>query len=64
MEPLILETGGVLSKKLSESGENIDCLFKNVENNINLEDFSIQVGVLPYQGLLSLLPTALWWLAA
>uniref|UniRef100_A0A8C0WS46 Coiled-coil domain-containing protein 180 n=2 Tax=Castor canadensis TaxID=51338 RepID=A0A8C0WS46_CASCN len=43
MEPLILETGGVLSKKLSESGENIDCLFKNVENNINLEDFSIQI---------------------
>jgi hypothetical protein len=64
MEPLILETGGVLSKKLSESGENIDCLFKNVENNINLEDFSIQVGVPPYQGLLSLLPTALWWLPA
>lgn len=44
MEPLILEPGALLLKKLAEFDENINCLFKVVENDTNLEDYDIQVG--------------------
>lgn len=44
MEPLILEPGALLLKKLAEFNENINCLFKVVENDTNLEDYDIQVG--------------------
>ncbi|XP_039712072.1 coiled-coil domain-containing protein 180 [Pteropus medius] len=42
MEPLILEPGVLLLKKLAEFDENIDNLFKEVENDDNLEDYTIQ----------------------
>ncbi|XP_033615019.1 coiled-coil domain-containing protein 180 isoform X5 [Fukomys damarensis] len=42
MEPLILETGGLFLKKLSESDEDINSLFKKVENDTSLEDYTIQ----------------------
>lgn len=44
MEPLILEPGALLLKKLAECDENINCLFKVVENDTNLVDYDIQVG--------------------
>ncbi|KAK1334305.1 hypothetical protein QTO34_005308 [Cnephaeus nilssonii] len=43
MEPLILEPGALLLKKLAEFNENINCLFKVVENDTNLEDYDIQI---------------------
>uniref|UniRef100_A0A2K6GB33 Coiled-coil domain containing 180 n=1 Tax=Propithecus coquereli TaxID=379532 RepID=A0A2K6GB33_PROCO len=42
MEPLLLETGGLFLKKLSESNEDVDSLFKKVENDTNLEDYTMQ----------------------
>uniref|UniRef100_A0AC11D8Z6 Coiled-coil domain containing 180 n=1 Tax=Ovis aries TaxID=9940 RepID=A0AC11D8Z6_SHEEP len=42
MEPLILEPGARLLKKLAESDEDVNNLFKKVENDSNLEDYSIQ----------------------
>ena len=45
MEPLILEPGALLLKKLAESDEDVNNLFKKVENDSNLEDYTIQVGV-------------------
>ncbi|XP_016001752.2 coiled-coil domain-containing protein 180 isoform X2 [Rousettus aegyptiacus] len=42
MEPLILEPGVLLLKKLAEFDENIDNLFKEVENDDKLEDYTIQ----------------------
>lgn len=45
MEPFILEPGILLLKKLAKSNEDIDQLFKKVESNTNLEDYTIQVGV-------------------
>ena len=45
MEPLILEPGALHLKKLAESDEDVNNLFKKVENDSNLEDYTIQVGV-------------------
>lgn len=45
MEPVILETGELFLKKLSESDEDINNLFKKVENDPSLEDYTIEVGV-------------------
>lgn len=45
MEPLILEPGALLLKKLAESEEDVDNLFRKVENDSNLEDYTIQVGI-------------------
>ena len=45
MEPLILEPGALLLKKLAESEEDVNNLFKKVENDSNFEDYTIQVGV-------------------
>ncbi|KAM5258480.1 coiled-coil domain-containing protein 180 isoform 2-T4 [Hipposideros larvatus] len=42
MEPLILETGTLLLKQLAEFEENINHLFKKVENDSNLEDYTFQ----------------------
>ncbi|XP_023561251.1 coiled-coil domain-containing protein 180 [Octodon degus] len=42
MEPLILDTGELFLKKLSEFDEAIDNLFKKVENDTSLEDYTIQ----------------------
>ncbi|CAM9821291.1 unnamed protein product [Rangifer tarandus platyrhynchus] len=42
MEPLILEPGALLLKKLAESEEDVNNLFKKVENDSNLEDYTIQ----------------------
>ncbi|XP_048972249.1 coiled-coil domain-containing protein 180 isoform X2 [Canis lupus dingo] len=42
MEPFILEPGILLLKKLAKSNEDIDQLFKKVESNTNLEDYTIQ----------------------
>nr|KAF6331847.1 hypothetical protein mPipKuh1_008155 [Pipistrellus kuhlii] len=42
MEPLILEPGALLLKKLAEFNENVNCLFKVVESDTNLEDYDIQ----------------------
>ncbi|KAF3821242.1 hypothetical protein GH733_011395 [Mirounga leonina] len=42
MEPFILEPGTLLLKKLAESDEDIDRLFKKVESDTNLEDYTIQ----------------------
>ncbi|XP_032333918.1 coiled-coil domain-containing protein 180 [Camelus ferus] len=42
MEPLILEPGVLFLKKLANSDEDINCLFKKVENDSNLEDYTIQ----------------------
>lgn len=61
MEPLIVDTGGLLLTKLTESDEDINHLFLKVENDTNLEDYTIQVGVplwlgLPYPGPASSLP--------
>lgn len=50
MEPLILEPGVLLLKKLAEFDEDIDNLFKEVENDDNLEDYTIQVGAPSWAG--------------
>ncbi|XP_054440931.1 LOW QUALITY PROTEIN: coiled-coil domain-containing protein 180 [Pteronotus mesoamericanus] len=42
MEPLILEPGALLFKKLAELEEDINCLFKKVENDNNFEDYNIE----------------------
>uniref|UniRef100_A0A8D1ILE9 Coiled-coil domain containing 180 n=1 Tax=Sus scrofa TaxID=9823 RepID=A0A8D1ILE9_PIG len=42
MEPLILEPGALLLKKLAEYDKDINSLFEKVENNSNLEDYTIQ----------------------
>ncbi|XP_065734855.1 LOW QUALITY PROTEIN: coiled-coil domain-containing protein 180 [Phocoena phocoena] len=42
MEPLIMEPGALLLKKLAESDEDINNLFEKVENDSNLEDYTIQ----------------------
>ncbi|XP_029058159.1 coiled-coil domain-containing protein 180 isoform X5 [Monodon monoceros] len=42
MEPLIVEPGALLLKKLAESDEDINNLFEKVENDSNLEDYTIQ----------------------
>nr|XP_019584733.1 PREDICTED: coiled-coil domain-containing protein 180 isoform X2 [Rhinolophus sinicus] len=42
MEPLILETGALLLKKLAEFEETINHLFTKVENDHNLEECTIQ----------------------
>ncbi|XP_027472751.1 coiled-coil domain-containing protein 180 isoform X1 [Zalophus californianus] len=42
MEPFILEPGTLLLKKLAELDEDIDRLFKKVESDTNLEDYTIQ----------------------
>ncbi|XP_060156711.1 coiled-coil domain-containing protein 180 isoform X2 [Globicephala melas] len=42
MEPLIVEPGARLLKKLAESDEDINNLFEKVENDSNLEDYTIQ----------------------
>ncbi|XP_054943062.1 coiled-coil domain-containing protein 180 isoform X2 [Physeter macrocephalus] len=42
MEPLILEPGALLLKKLAESDEDINNLFEKVENDSHLEDYTIQ----------------------
>ncbi|XP_044776536.1 LOW QUALITY PROTEIN: coiled-coil domain-containing protein 180 [Neomonachus schauinslandi] len=42
MAPFILEPGALLLKKLAESDEDIDRLFKKVESDTNLEDYTIQ----------------------
>ncbi|XP_053512070.1 coiled-coil domain-containing protein 180 isoform X2 [Artibeus jamaicensis] len=41
METFVLESGALLLKKLTEFKEDINCLFKKMENG-NLEDYSIQ----------------------
>ncbi|XP_060009367.1 coiled-coil domain-containing protein 180 isoform X2 [Lagenorhynchus albirostris] len=42
MEPLIVEPGARLLKKLAESDEDINNLFEKVENDSKLEDYTIQ----------------------
>ncbi|XP_033287048.1 coiled-coil domain-containing protein 180 isoform X6 [Orcinus orca] len=42
MEPLIVEPGARLLKKLAESDKDINNLFEKVENDSNLEDYTIQ----------------------
>ncbi|XP_037599645.1 coiled-coil domain-containing protein 180 isoform X1 [Cebus imitator] len=42
MEPLIVDTGGLFLTKLTESDEDINRLFLKVENDTNLEDYTIQ----------------------
>ncbi|XP_044937536.1 coiled-coil domain-containing protein 180 isoform X3 [Mustela putorius furo] len=42
MEPFILEPGMLLMKKLAESAEDINQLFKKVESNTNLEDYTFE----------------------
>uniref|UniRef100_A0A2I3SKR8 Coiled-coil domain containing 180 n=1 Tax=Pan troglodytes TaxID=9598 RepID=A0A2I3SKR8_PANTR len=42
MEPLIVDTGGLFLKKLTESDEEMNRLFLKVENDTNLEDYTIQ----------------------
>nr|XP_054376297.1 coiled-coil domain-containing protein 180 isoform X9 [Pongo abelii] len=42
MEPLIMDTGGLFLKKLTESDEEMNRLFLKVENDTNLEDYTIQ----------------------
>ncbi|XP_069332709.1 coiled-coil domain-containing protein 180 [Eulemur rufifrons] len=42
MEPLLLETGQLFLEKLSESNEDVDSLFKKVENDTNFEDYTMQ----------------------
>ncbi|XP_063505812.1 coiled-coil domain-containing protein 180 isoform X12 [Pongo pygmaeus] len=42
MEPLIMDTGGLFLKKLTESDEEMNRLFVKVENDTNLEDYTIQ----------------------
>lgn len=54
MEPLILEPGALLLKKLAEYDKDINSLFEKVENNSNLEDYTIQVGVPWWWGILFL----------
>ncbi|XP_045696693.1 coiled-coil domain-containing protein 180 isoform X2 [Phyllostomus hastatus] len=41
MEPLVLEPGALLLKKLTGFKEDIDCLFQKMEND-NLEDYNIK----------------------
>lgn len=45
MEPLILEKGELLLKKMSQSDEDVDQLFKKVESEPDLENYTIEVGV-------------------
>lgn len=45
MEPLILEKGELLLKKMSQTDEGVDELFKKVENEPDLESYTIEVGV-------------------
>ncbi|KAM8801888.1 coiled-coil domain-containing protein 180 [Rhynchonycteris naso] len=42
MEPLIMESGALLLKKLAKFEEDINCLFKKVENDDNFKDYNIQ----------------------
>ncbi|XP_075864969.1 coiled-coil domain-containing protein 180 [Microcebus murinus] len=42
MEPHLLETGRLFLKKLSEFNEEVDRLFRKVENDINLEHYTMQ----------------------
>ncbi|CAO2580667.1 Coiled-coil domain-containing protein 180 [Lemmus lemmus] len=42
MEPLILEKGELLLKKMSQSDEDVDQLFKKVENEPDLENYTIE----------------------
>lgn len=61
MEALIVDTAGLFLKKLTESDEEMNRLFLKVENDTNLEDYTIQVGVpswlgLPHPGPASSLP--------
>ncbi|KAM9642245.1 coiled-coil domain-containing protein 180 [Trichechus inunguis] len=42
MEPLILESGTLFLKKLAECDEDIDQLFTKVENDSNLQEYTIQ----------------------
>ncbi|XP_066223707.1 coiled-coil domain-containing protein 180 [Saccopteryx leptura] len=42
MEPLIMESGALLLKKLAEFEEDINCLFTKVENDDNFKDYNIQ----------------------
>ncbi|XP_036034437.1 coiled-coil domain-containing protein 180 [Onychomys torridus] len=42
MEPLILEKGELLLKKMSQTDENVDELFKKVENEPDLENYTIE----------------------
>lgn len=45
MEPLILKKGDLLLKKISKSDEDVDKLFKKVEMEPDLENYTIEVGV-------------------
>nr|XP_048276472.1 coiled-coil domain-containing protein 180 isoform X1 [Myodes glareolus] len=42
MEPLILEKGKLLLKKMSQSNEDVDQLFKKVESEPDLENYTIE----------------------
>ncbi|XP_041523268.1 coiled-coil domain-containing protein 180 [Microtus oregoni] len=42
MEPLILEKGELLLKKMSQSDEDVDQLFKKVESEPDLENYTIE----------------------
>lgn len=44
MEPFILEKGVLLLKKISQSDEDVDMLFKKVEGEPDLESYTIEVG--------------------
>jgi hypothetical protein len=44
MEPLILEKGDLLLRKISKSDEDVDMLFKKVEGEPDLESHTIEVG--------------------
>lgn len=51
MERPIIETGESFLSKLSQSDEDIDRLFRKMENDNNLEDRTMQVGVPLWLGL-------------
>lgn len=55
MEPLILEKGELLLKKMGQSDDDVDMLFKKVENEPDLESHNIEVGV-PWRLCLLFLP--------
>lgn len=57
MEPLILEKGELLLKKMSQTDEGVDELFKKVEDEPDLESYTIEVGV-PRWLWLPVLPTS------
>lgn len=44
MEPLILEKGETLLKKMFQSDEDIEQLFRKVENESDLANYTIEVG--------------------